>query len=50
LDGAGNVVATIDVANGPCTQASDETGVQSWKVRINSGDFAEEFDFLKVNR
>jgi len=50
LDGAGNVVATIDVANGPCAQASDDTGVQSWKVRINSGDFTEEFEFLKVDR
>jgi len=50
LDGSGNVVATIDVANGPCGQASDDTGVQSWKVRINSGPFTEEFDFLKVNR
>ena len=43
-------MATIDVANGPCAQASDDTGVQSWKVRINSGDFTEEFEFLKVDR
>ncbi|MFZ4434799.1 MAG: hypothetical protein ACOYOQ_16535, partial [Microthrixaceae bacterium] len=50
LDSSGNVVATIDVANSVCTQASHETGVQSWKVRINSGGFSEEFDFLKVNR